>query len=189
MSHWLRREVVEGTLDTLLLTRTPLPLLAAGVALALLAYTALSFIGAMGVGALLFQITFQRNHLPLALIFLLIGLLPLYGLALLYSGLTLWLQETSALLQLAQSLAALLMGVYLPLSVMPAALRVASILFPPTWLLQGLRGSLLGWPYLSGSPWFDLGILLGFGVISIAGGLWWLAHLERGWRAGWGGRA
>ena len=85
-----------GTLEGLYLSQTPMPSILLGVALALMSYSALMFVGAMIVGAVVFQALFQAHYLPLALVFLLVGLPPLYGLALLYGALVLRIKETDA---------------------------------------------------------------------------------------------
>jgi ABC-2 type transport system permease protein len=163
--HWLRQEMQTGTLESLYLTPASMATILAGVALAFILYSALFFIGAMVVGALLFQVVFQTGNLPLALLFLVAGLPPLYGLALLYGALVLRLKETDAFLQIAQWLATLLIGIYFPITLLPLALQIAGYLFAPTWLTQGLRSSLLGMPYFTGSGWIDLAVLVVFSVV------------------------
>jgi ABC-2 type transport system permease protein len=162
--NWLRQEMQSGTLETLYLTSTPLASVLAGVALAFMIYSAFIFAGAMAVGALLFQITFHTDQLILALAFLAVGLPATYSLALLYGALVLRLKETEALLQIAQWLTTLLMGVYFPISLFPASLKLVSLLFPPTWLTQGLRSALLDIPYLSNNGLTDLAILACFSL-------------------------
>jgi len=166
--HWLRQEMQTGTLESLYLTPASMATILAGVALAFMIYSALFFIGAMVVGALLFQVMFQTSNLPLALLFLVVGLPPLYGLALLYGALVLRLKETDAFLQIAQWLATLLIGIYFPITLLPVVLRIVGYLFAPTWLTQGLRSSLLGTPYLTSSGWIDLAVLAIFsGVVPL----------------------
>jgi ABC-type polysaccharide/polyol phosphate export permease len=162
---WIRQEMRSGTLESLYLSPAAMPPILAGTALAFMLYSALIFCGAMIVGAALFQTTFQTQQLPLALVFLGLGLPAVYSLALLYGALVLQLKETEALLQIAQWLITLLMGVYFPISLFPPALKIASLLFPPTWLTQGLRASLLGIPYLSASWAGDLAVLALFGLV------------------------
>jgi ABC-2 type transport system permease protein len=160
--HWIRQEMQSGTLEILYLSPASMATILAGVALAFILYSAVIFVGAMLVGALLFQVMFQTNQLPLALVFLVFGLPPIYGLALLYGALVLRLKETDAFIQIAQWVTTLLMGVYFPITLFPVALKVISLLFPPTWLTQGLRSTLLDVPYLSTSWLIDLGVLLLF---------------------------
>ena len=185
-SSWLQTELRGGTLEGLYLSQTPLPWLLLGVALALMSYSGLVFIGAMLLGAWLFQTLFQTHQLGLALTFLGLGLPPLYGLALLYGALVLRLKESDAFLQLIQWLATLLMGVYIPLALFPPALRLAGLLFPPTWLLNGLRGTLLDVPFLSGDWRLDLGILLLFSLVAPWLGYWVFARIEKSLRSGAG---
>jgi ABC-2 type transport system permease protein len=160
--NWLRQEMQTGVLESLYLTPAAMALILAGVALAFMVYSALIFVGAMLVGAALFQVIFQTNQLALALLFLVIGLPPLYGLALCYGALVLRLKETEAFIQIAQWVTTLLIGVYFPITLLPPALRLASLIFPPTWLTQGLRSTLLGIPYLSNNWLIDLSVLLFF---------------------------
>jgi len=163
--HWLRQEMQSGTLESLYLTPASMATILAGVALAFILYSAGMFVGAMLLGALLFQVVFQTNHLPLALAFLGVGLPPIYALALLYGALVLRLKETDAFIQIAQFVTSLLIGVYFPIALLPPALRLVSLLFPPTWLTQGLRSTLLDLPYFSHSGLIDLSVLLFFCLI------------------------
>jgi len=181
--NWLRAEAQGGTLESLYLAPAPMPVILAGVALAFMLYSALIFVGAMLVGALLFQIIFQSNQLLIALLFLAVGLPPIYGLALLYGALVLRLKEADAFIQIAQWLAALLMGVYFPISLFPAVLKAASLIFPPTWLAQGLRSALLDMPYLSGNWLIDISILIIFSLLGPYLGYAAFSKVEKSLRA------
>jgi ABC-2 type transport system permease protein len=145
-------------------------------------YSALIFVGAMVVGALLFEIIFQTDYLLLALTFLGIGLPATYSLALLYGTLVLQLKETEAFIQIAQWLTTLLMGVYFPISLLPAALRLVSLIFPPTWLTQGLRSALLDIPYLADHWAIDLAILACFSLIGPLLAYFTFSQVERNLR-------
>jgi ABC-type multidrug transport system permease subunit len=160
--NWLQQEMRTGVLENLYLAPTSMAVILAGVALAFIIYSAFTFIGAMLIGAVLFQILFQTNQLALAFLFLVMGLPPIYGLALLYGALVLRLKETDAFIQIAQWVTTLLMGVYFPITLFPPALKIASLLFPPTWLTHGLRSTLLDIPYLSNRWWLDLAVLAFF---------------------------
>ena len=184
--NWLRAEAQSGALESLYLSPAPMPVILAGVALAFMLYSALIFVGAMLVGALLFQIIFQSNQLLIALLFLAVGLPPIYGLALLYGALVLRLKEADAFIQIAQWLAALLMGVYFPISLFPAALKAVSLVFPPTWLAQGLRSALLDMPPLSGSWLVDISILIVFSLLGPWLGYAAFSKVEKSLRAGSG---
>ncbi|MFN8455699.1 MAG: hypothetical protein U0401_13700 [Anaerolineae bacterium] len=60
--NWLKQEMQSGTLESLYLTSTPMPVILAGVALAFMLYSALIFIGAMVVGAILLASLFKPNN-------------------------------------------------------------------------------------------------------------------------------
>jgi ABC-2 type transport system permease protein len=140
----------------------------------------------MLVGAFLFRIIFQTDQLILALLFLLVGLPPLYGLALLYGALVLRLKETDAFIQIAQWLTTLLAGVYFPIALFPLPLRLLSLLFPPTWLTQGLRSALLDIPYFSNNGWLDLGVLFLFSLAMPVLGYLAFAGVEKTLKSGSG---
>ena len=181
--HWIRQEMFGGTLEILYLAPASMAAILAGVALAFMLYSALIFVGAMVIGALLFQIVFQTNQLAIALVFLIVGLPPIYGLALLYGALVLRLKETDAFIQIAQWVITLLMGVYFPITLFPVVLKMISLLFPPTWLTQGLRSALLDVPYLSSSWLIDFGILLLFCLVGPILGYLLFARTENTLRA------
>lgn len=186
LGHWLRQEMQTGTLESLYLTPASMAAILAGVALTFIVYSAVAFSGAMVVGAFLFQVVFSTNHLAIAFAFLIVGLLPLYGLALLYGALVLRLKETDAFIQIAQWLATLLMGVYFPVTLFPPALKIASLLFPGSWLVQGLRSALLDIPYFSHTWWLDLAILAVFAVAAPLLAYLVFGRIERGLRTGSG---
>jgi ABC-type multidrug transport system permease subunit len=181
--NWLKAEMRSGTLESLYLTAAPMPIIVAGVALAFIIYSALIFGGAMLVGAFLYQITFQTNHLPIALAFLIVGLPSLYGLALVYGALVLRLKETEAFVQIALWITTFLSGVYFPISVFPPALKFISLIFPPTWLTHGLRSALLDTPYLSNSWLLDLSVLAFFCLVAPLVGYWTFAKTEKALRS------
>ncbi|MFQ5612277.1 MAG: ABC transporter permease [Anaerolineae bacterium] len=186
LGSWLRDEAGRGTLESLYLTPAAKSAVLAGVALAFSGYSALMFVLAVALGNLLFQATLGGGNLLLALAFLLVGLPPLYGLSLLYGALVLRLKEADAFLQLAQWIATLLMGVYFPVSLLPAFLRLLAWLFPPAWLTQGVRGALLGLPFLSGAWPADLAVLAGYCLLAPLLGYLVFARAERSLRAGAG---
>jgi ABC-2 type transport system permease protein len=184
--HWLRQEMREGTLEALYLTPAPMPAVLAGVGLAFILYSAAILIGAMLVGAFLFRIVFRTDQLILAFLFLGMGLPPLYGLALLYGALVLRLKETDAFIQIAQWLTTLLAGVYFPIALFPLPLRLLSLLFPPTWLTQGLRSALLDVPYFFNNGWLDLGVLFLFSLVMPVLGYWAFSGVEKSLKHGSG---
>ena len=109
----------------------------------------------------MFQRLFQGN-ISLALLFITVGAIPLYGITLIFAAVVLRVKEASALVNLMQWLISFLMGVFFPLALLPAFLRNIALLFPPTWMTNGARASLLGVGYFLKEWYFDLSVLWGF---------------------------
>ena len=111
---------------------------------------------------------------------LLVGLIPLYVIALLYGALILKLKEANAMIRVAQWTASFLMGLFFPIAVFPVWLRVVALSFPPTWLNNGVRASLLGVGYFFQAWYLDIAMLGVFCVIAPWVGYWLFAGVERG---------
>ncbi|RPJ44571.1 MAG: ABC transporter permease, partial [Chloroflexi bacterium] len=162
---WLENESQSGTLDLISLAPFDRRWVVTGIALFNLARGVLVFFLSFVVGCVLFKINPFEGSLPLAVIFLLAGAVPLYALSLLYGALVLRFKESGALVQIAQSLLAVLMGLYYPISVLPPLLRAAALLSPPTWIAQDMRAALLGTGYLLAAWPRDLAVLLGMSLL------------------------
>jgi hypothetical protein len=99
---WLRREQQTGTLEVLYLAPTSKGLILAGVALYGTLRNLVNFGLAFSTGCLIFGVNPFQGDILLALVFLLLGLIPLYGISLLYGAIILMLKEANAMIQLAQ---------------------------------------------------------------------------------------
>jgi ABC-type multidrug transport system permease subunit len=55
--------------------------------------------------------------------------------------------------------ASLVMGVFYPVFALPPVLRAAAFLFPPTWVVNGARASMLDVGYFLGEWYLDLAVL------------------------------
>ncbi|MFQ6059624.1 MAG: ABC transporter permease, partial [Anaerolineae bacterium] len=141
---WLRREQQTGTLEALYLAPASRLLILAGVALYGALRSLINFGLAFSLGCLLFRVNPLQGDILLALGFLLLGLIPLYGISLLYGALILKVKEANVLIRLAQWALSFLMGIFFPIAVFPPVLRAVALLFPPTWMNNGVRASLLG---------------------------------------------
>ena len=78
------------------------------------------------------------------------------------------LKETNALVQIAQSLLTLAMGIYYPVTVLPPLARALALLVPPTWTTNGMRAALLDTGYLLGTWSRDLAVLAAMCLIGPA---------------------
>lgn len=178
VAYWLRWEQETGTLEALYLSPTHRIWVAAGTALysclrSLFAATAAYLIGSMVLGIQPFQ-----GEVGLAFLFILVGLVPLYGLTLLFGAVILKLKEANALVGLMQWGVSFLMGVFFPIVVFPAALKAIALLFPPTWMANGVRASLLGIGYFFGEWYLDLAVLWAFLFVAPLFGYWVFTRVE-----------
>jgi ABC-2 type transport system permease protein len=176
---WLRREQQTGTLEALYLAPSSRWLVLCGVALYGTLRSVVNFGLAFTLGCLLFRVNPFQGDILLALAFLLLGLVPLYGVSLLYGAVVLKLKEANALIQLAQWLVSFLMGVFFPITVFPPLLRILALLFPPTWMNNGVRASLLGVGWFFQTWYRDLAVLAAFCVVAPLLGYWVFLQSER----------
>jgi ABC-2 type transport system permease protein len=182
VAYWLRYEQSAGTLETVSMAPVGKLTLAAGVALYSAVRSLLAGAASYTIGCLLFGVNPLQGDVLLAAAFVLVGLVPLYGLSLLFGALVLRLKETNALVNLLQWVASFLMGVYYPLAVLPRFLRAVALLFPPSWVIQGARAAMLGLGYYLGHWYLDLAVLGVFLVAFPLLGAWVFRATDRGLR-------
>lgn len=162
IANWLRWEMQTGTLEALYMTPTGRIWIAAGTALYSMLRSTLSAFVAYFIGSLILGVNPLQGELLLALVFILVGLLPVYGMALIFGAIVLKLKEANALINLMQWLVGFLMGVYFPVAILPPLFRFLALAFPPTWMTNGVRSALLGVGYFFGAWYKDLAVLWGF---------------------------
>jgi ABC-2 type transport system permease protein len=180
VGYWMRREQETGTLEALYLAPTGRGSILLGISLYGMIRTLINFVIAFALGSLVFRVNPLQGNILLALVFLLVGMIPLFGIALLYGAVILRVKEANALIQLAQWVVSFLMGLFFPIAVFPVWLRVVALLFPPTWMNNGVRASLLGVGYFFQHWYFDLAALGVFCVITPWFGYWLFTRIERG---------
>jgi ABC-2 type transport system permease protein len=183
---WLRREQQTGTLEALYLAPTRRWLILSGVALNGAIRSVVTFAVAFSFGCFIFRVNPFQGDVVLALVFLLLGYVPLYGISLLYGAIILRLKEANAMIQLAQWAVSFLMGIYFPITIFPPLLRAVAMLFPPTWMNNGVRASLLGVGWFFKTWYFDLAVLAAFCAIAPVLGHWIFLGVERGVRSNQG---
>jgi ABC-2 type transport system permease protein len=166
IANWLRWEMETGTLEALYLTPTDRIWIAAGIAVYSGARSIASALIAYLLGSLIFGTNPFQGELLLALLFVIVGLLPLYGVTLLFGAVVLKLKEANALINLMQWGVSFFMGVFFPVAAFPPLLRFLALLFPPTWMTNGVRASLLGIGYFFGEWYLDLAMMWVFILIA-----------------------
>ena len=178
MAYWLRWEQESGTLEAIYLTPTHRIWVAAGTAL----YSCMRALGtaivAYFIGSVLLHAAPIQGEVGLAFVFIGVGLIPLYGLTLLFGAVILKVKEANALVGLMQWGVSFLMGVFFPVTFFPPLLKAAALLFPPTWMANGARAALLGTGYFFGSWYFDLAVLWTFLLIAPLFGYWVFTRVE-----------
>lgn len=165
VGYWIRREMETGTLESVYASPARRVEVLSGVTLYALIRSLMAFAFAMVVGSLIFGIDILQGDLVLALAFVAIGIIPLWGISFAFGALILKVKEADSLIQVMQWVVAFFMGIFFPITIFPPFLRYVALSFPPTWMTNGIRASLLDVAYFFGSWYLDLAILLLFATI------------------------
>jgi ABC-2 type transport system permease protein len=144
----------------------------AGTALYSCARGIFSALAAYLLGSLVLGVNPFQGEILLALVFILVGLIPLYSLTLIYGAIILKVKEANALVNLMQWGVSFFMGIFFPISIFPPLLKVVALLFPPTWMTNGVRSALLGIGFFFDRWYFDLAVLWAFVLITPFLGYW-----------------
>jgi ABC-2 type transport system permease protein len=183
IAHWVRFEQETGTLEAVYLTPTSSVTLIAGVSL----YSAVRGVGsaliAYFLGCLVFGVNPIQGDVLLALLFIFVGIIPLYGLTFLFGAVVLKLKESNSLINLMQWVVSFLMGIFFPVTVLPPFLRLVAQLFPPTWMVNGVRSSLLGVGYFLENWYLDMAMLWAFLLFAPLFSIWVFRRVESGLRS------
>lgn len=180
IAYWLRFEQETGTLEAVYLTPTRGVTLLSGVALYSAIRSVLSALIAYLAGCLIFGVNPLEGNVPLALAFVAAGLIPLYGMSILFGALVLKVKESNALINLMQWAVSFLMGIFFPVTVLPPAVRLAALLFPPTWMTNGVRSALLGVGFFFGQWYLDMAMLWVFMMAAPLFSIWVFTRVENG---------
>jgi ABC-2 type transport system permease protein len=182
IAYWIRWEMETGTLEALYLSPTSRLWIAAGTSLYSLIRSIIAALASYFLGSWILGVNPFQGELLLALTFLLVGAIPLYGVALLFGAIVLKLKDANALINVMQWGVSFLMGVFFPISIFPAFLKIVALLFPPTWMTNGVRSALLGVGYFFGEWYLDLAVLWVFLIITPLFGYWVFMKVENGIR-------
>ena len=182
VAWWLRWEQQTGTLEALYMVPTHRVWVVGGTALysclrSLLTAT-LSFL----LGCFILRVDPFQGEVGLAYLFILVGQIPLYGLTLLFGALILKVKEANSLIGLMQWAVSFLMGIYYPVAIFPPFLKAVALLFPPTWMTNGVRSALLGVGYFLGEWYLDFAVLWAALLVAPMLGYWVFSEVEKGVR-------
>jgi len=178
IAYWVRFEQETGTLEAVYPTPTSSRVLASGVAIYSVTRGLVAATLAYIIGCLVFSVNPFDGNILLALAFIFVGLVPLYGIAMLFGALVLKVKESNALIGLMQWVVSFLMGIFFPITVMPIWLRAIALLFPPTWMTNGVRSALLGVGFFFGQWYLDWAVLWAFMLIVPLFSFWLFRRVE-----------
>ena len=165
IGYWVRREQETGTLESLYLAPARRLWVLTGVTSYAFLRAMIAFLIAIALGSLVFQVNPFEQGVALALVFLAIGFLPLWGLAFLFGALIMKIKEADSVIQVLQWVLAFLMGVFYPLALLPPYLKAIAGAFPPTVMTDGVRASLLNIDFFYGSEYASLAVLFAMALI------------------------
>ena len=139
------------TLEALLVTQTPLPVILAGSAVYPFTALALRTCVYLAWGALLFDFTPRAANWLGAVAILLASILAFAGLGIISAGYSILFKRGNPAKWLVLGISGLVGGMMYPISVLPGPLRFMARLIPVTYSLEGMRAALLG-----GAGWREL---------------------------------
>src|SRR5271168_3777680 len=154
------------TLEALLVTQTPLPVILAGSAVYPFTALALRTCVYLAWGALLFGFAPRAANWAGAVAILLASILAFTGLGIISAGYSILFKRGNPAKWLVLGISGLVGGMMYPVSVLPGPLRLLARLIPVTYALEGMRAALLagaGWREL----WPSIAALLLFAAILI----------------------
>lgn len=175
---YVRREQVLGTLESIAMSPAHNLSILGGLTL----YTSIRSLFTSGVGyvlgCFLFTVNPFQGEMILAIIILIIGLIPIYGLSFLLGALILKIKEANSLINTLQWGIAIIMGVFYPVTVLPPYLQVLSYVFPGFYLNYDIQAALIGLRYFFGSLYLDLAVIFAFVIICPMIGYFTYARVE-----------
>jgi len=176
----LRWDQQSGVLESYYLTTTPVPVYLMASGLYALTRSSISFVIGFLIACAVFQVNPTEGDLLFAILFLLIGILPVYGLAFIFGAIILRYKQANTIMGITQWLVSLFMGIFFPITMLPWILRKMAYGFPPSWVTTDVRASLLGLEYYLGSWWADLSMLAFFGILFPIFGYYFYHKIETG---------
>ncbi|MFX0208132.1 MAG: ABC transporter permease [Candidatus Hodarchaeota archaeon] len=179
---WFRREQMTGTLETLYLVPASRFNILMGISLYVAVRSIITFVLALLIGNFVFGVSFSlflSYDFLIALTFIILGLIPMFGMGFLFGALILQIKEAQPLLNLFQWVIYLLVGSFYPITALPIFLRIFSYLFPPTWVTQGVRASLLELEFFLETWYLDLAIVFMFALLVPYLGYWLFTQIEQ----------
>jgi ABC-2 type transport system permease protein len=152
------------TLEALLVTQTPLPMILAGSAIYPFVLLSLRTLVYLAWGIFLFGFSTGAANWPGALAVLVASVLAFSGLGIFCASYSLLFKRGNPAKWVVLGVSGLVGGMMYPISVLPRPLQLLARLIPVTYSLEGMRAALLGGAGFR-QLWPSLGALLAFAAI------------------------
>jgi len=178
VGYWIRREQETGTLESIFLAPAKQVYVLTGVTIYSLLRALSAFVVALVVGSLVFGVNILEGNILGAIGLLMLGLLPLWGLSMLFGAFIMRVKEANSIINVMTWVVSFLMGVFFPIAMFPPLLQWVAAIFPPTIMNDSMRASLLNLSTFFGSWYITLAVmfaaaftvpLVGYGVFTFTG--------------------
>ena len=155
LSTRIRQAQVQGTLEALLATRTPLSSLMSALPLYPLLRTCLRFAGLLLLGWWILDVPLHWNNWQVVTAAFVLSVTVFAAIGLMFAGLTVVFKRTEPLIAVFNASCFFLSGVIVPWEELPAPLQVISVVLPMTPALEAFRNAaLLGGDWAAVAPAF-----------------------------------
>jgi ABC-2 type transport system permease protein len=139
----IRRDQLTGTLESILVSATPVHVIAYSSGLWSLAISVLQLLFYLGLGSI-FGLELPRANVVALCVFLCLSVTSMMSLGLMASAVVIACKQAPPSGMLVGSAASLLAGVLFPVALLPEPLRIVSWFLPLTHALAGIRGAMSG---------------------------------------------
>ncbi|MGQ4833951.1 MAG: ABC transporter permease [Candidatus Asgardarchaeia archaeon] len=162
---WIREEQQQGTLEQNLVAPINVLWIVVGSGLSSLILISFQFIAVLVLGGLVYNVFWDllTPGILLAIVFLVLGMIPLMGISLLIGSIIIKFKEANALLNLLQPIFAFLMGIFYPITILPELVRLIAIALPLTIATNDIRAAILNTQYVF-NIWIDLAFVGFFAI-------------------------
>ena len=141
-SSRLRREQLQGTLESLLLTPTKIPIILCGMSLWNLIFATINVCIYILLGKFLFNISFSHINILSAGITLILTIISFSALGIISAGFIMIFKQGNPVGWVINTFEGLLGGVYFPVTVMPPLLQLLAKCFPITYAIRAMELSI-----------------------------------------------
>lgn len=147
----LRQSQTTGTLETLIMTPTPVPLLIVGSAVWSYTFTTFRVFVFLLVGALFLGVDLSQANVPAVLVSLGLSIVSFASIGILAASVIMVIKRGDPITGFLGNMANLIGGVYYPVEILPTWLQLPAKLLPITYALRAMRLALL-----TGASWGEL---------------------------------